>query len=63
MIAHSVISEATGTRNHVGMCHDEMVVFASDVVKMATSKLSSSSGPIWVNPTWESGEPERVDEC
>ena len=63
MIAHSVICEAGGTRNHVGMCRDEMIVFASDVVKMATSKLSSSTGPIWVNPTWESGEPERVDEC
>jgi hypothetical protein len=64
MIAHSVVCDAGNAgRDHVGMCRDEIVVFASDVVKMATSKLSSGSGPIWVNPTWESGEPERVDEC
>lgn len=63
MIAHSVVCSAGGGRDHVGMCRDEIVVFASDVVKMATSKLASSTGPIWVNPTWESGEPERVDEC
>jgi hypothetical protein len=63
MIAHSVVCSGGGGRDHVGMCRDEIVVFASDVVKMATSKLASSTGPIWVNPTWESGEPERVDEC
>lgn len=63
MIAHSVVCDAGGTRDHVGMCRDEIVGFASDVVRMATSKLSSGTGPIWVNPTWESGEPERVDDC
>ena len=63
MIAHSIVCESGLARDHVGMGRNEMVTFASDVVKMATSKLSTGSGPIWVNPTWENGAPERTDDC